>query len=99
MKYKAKKWRRSLGIIYIKMDDNKRKTTAFLKDFLGKYDPVLLDICSQRKFDVKKRKAGIPFFVEGKELTMVILDYNIFIHTVEEDRVIDIVRELIDVSK
>jgi hypothetical protein len=99
MKYKAKKWRRSLGIIYIIMEDNKRAMNGFIGDFLKTYDPALLDVYSQRKFDFKKRKAGKAFFIEGKELTMVILDEHIFIHAVHEDGVIDIVRELIEVSK
>ena len=68
--HKAKKWRRSLGLIYIKMEDNKRNITAFLKDFLTSYDPELYEVCSQRKFDIKKRKPGKAFFVEGKELTL-----------------------------
>ena len=97
--YTAKKWRRSLGLIYIKMEDNKRNITAFIKDFLSSFDPKLLEIYSKRKFDIKKRKPGIAFFVEGKELTMIILDNQIFIHAVDEDSVINIIQGLIQVTK
>ena len=97
--YPVKKMRRSLGLIYIRLDFEKRMANMFIKDFLTAADPNLLELYSKKKFDFKKRKEGIPFFIEGKEFTMVILDNHVFIHAADEDGIIDILQGMIELTK
>jgi hypothetical protein len=97
--YPVKKMRRSMGLIYFRLDFEKRMTNQFIKDFLTAYDPELLKLYSKKKYDFKKRKEGKAFFIEGKELTMVILDNHFFIHASDEDEVINLLQSLIELTK
>jgi hypothetical protein len=97
--YPVKKMRRSMGMIYFRLDLDKKTINQFIKDFLVAYDPELLKLYSKKKYDFKKRKEGKAFFIEGKEVTMVILDNHLFIHAADEDGVINILQSLIELTK
>lgn len=95
MAYQVKKWKSARGLYYLFLEGGKRKVTMFIKDFLKEIDPKTLKAEDKT---IKKRDNDKPSFIEGPNVTMVVMGNHIFIKPEKED-FIEIIKGMIELSK
>jgi hypothetical protein len=93
MQYQVKRWKTARGFYYILLEGGKSKVNGFVKELLSKIDPSTL---KAEEKELKKRKDERAMFIEGPNLTIVMLDNHVFIKPENDEQVLEIIQNMIE---